>query len=1266
MQLSLSGLLAVITDDPQLRRALELADGDAGDLVPSWAADAAGADLIGPAALRPLLAAALTAAPAAVTAAPAAPAAPASPAAPGRFVLAVTATAREAEDLTAALNSLLPAPSAAYFPPWETLPHERLSPRSDTSGQRIAVLRRLARPDSGGDPRSGPLTIVATPVRGLLQPIVGGLGDLEPVTLRAGQEADLDEVVVRLVDIGYARTDLVQKRGDLAVRGGIVDVFPPTEEHPVRVEFWGDTVEEVRSFKVADQRSLQETADGLWAPPCRELLLTPAVRARAKALAAEHPGLADVLGKLADGITVEGMEAFAPVLADRMELLLDYVPPGGCVLACDPERIRARAADLVRTSQEFLEASWVNAADGAQVPIDLGGAVFQPITRVRAAAAALGLPWWTIAPFQSESTGQPDNTGIQPENTGITGPSDDSGRQRDDAVAGDETTRPSFSMEASPAETYRGDTARVLADVGQWISAGWRVVLVTEGHGPAQRLAELLRGEGLGTRTGDLGEPPEPGIVHVTTGMLDHGFSWPSVRLAVLSENDMAGQRAGGRDARRMPSRRRGGIDPLQLTAGDYIVHEQHGVGRYLEMTSRTVQGATREYLVIEYAPGKRGQPPDRLYLPTDQLDEVTRYVGGEAPTLHRLGGADWAKTKGRARKAVREIAAELIRLYSARTASPGYAFGPDTPWQRELEDAFPYVETPDQLAAIDEIKRDMEKPVPMDRLICGDVGYGKTEIAVRAAFKAVQDGKQVAVLVPTTLLVQQHTATFGERYAPFPVTVRPLSRFQSDAEVAGTISGMADGTVDVVIGTHRLLSPETSFKQLGLVIIDEEQRFGVEHKEYLKRLRTEVDVLSMSATPIPRTLEMGVAGIREMSTILTPPEERHPVLTFVGPYDEKQIAAAIRRELLRDGQTFFVHNRVASIGKVAARLGELVPEARIAVAHGQMNEHLLEKIMIDFLDRSYDVLVSTTIVESGLDIPNANTLLVDRADAYGLAQLHQLRGRVGRSRERGYSYFLYPPEKPLSEIAHERLATVAQHTELGAGMYVALKDLEIRGAGNLLGGEQSGHIAGVGFDLYVRMIGEAVSELRGGGPAERPEVRVELPVNAHIPHEYVPGERLRLEAYTRIAAVDSADDLAGVLAELTDRFGPPPEPVLNLLAVARLRAKARHAGLTDITQQGNSIRFGPVTLPESREVRVQRLYPRTVLKPGVRTMLVPVPRALPGAGHRGAAPAPRPGQLTAIGAQPLRDAELIAWCEDLIEAVLAGLGPVTSDASDA
>ncbi|HLX46947.1 MAG TPA: transcription-repair coupling factor [Streptosporangiaceae bacterium] len=1203
--MSLAGLLSVISDDPQLREALAAA-GQTGTSDRPGAVASVGGDLVAPAELRPFLAAALAAR-------------------AGRFVLAVTATAREADDLAAELTSLLPAQTVACFPAWETLPHERLSPRSDTVGQRLAVLRRLAHPDPPPSSPSlptvaGPLSVVVTPIRGLLQPIVAGLGDLEPVRLAPDQTADQDEVLTRLIEIGYSRSDLVEKRGDLAVRGGILDVFPPTEEHPLRVEFFGDTVEEIRYFKVADQRSLGQ-AGVLWAPPCRELLLTPVVRERAKELAAEHPGLSDVLGKIADGIAVEGMEAFAPALADGMELLLDNIPATGCVLACDPERIRSRAAELVKTSEEFLSASWVNAAAGGQAPIDLGESAFRPITAVRAAADQLGLPWWTVTPFG--------------------GPGDEPG-----------DGRLMFSTGASPAEAYRGDTNRVLTDVRQWLADDWRVVLLTEGHGPAQRMAELLRGEGLGARLAEIDEAPEPGVPYVSTALLGHGFSWPAIRLAVLTESDLAGQRVGARETARMPTRRRGGIDPLELRPGDYVVHEQHGVGRYLEMTSRTVAGATREYLVIEYAPGKRGHPPDRLYVPTDQLDEVTRYSGGEAPSLHRLGGADWAKTKGRARKAVREIAAELIRLYSARTASQGHAFAPDTPWQRELEDAFPYVETPDQLAAIDEVKADMERPVPMDRLICGDVGNGKTEIAVRAAFKAVQDGMQVAVLVPTTLLVQQHSVTFGERYAPFPVKVRALSRFQSNAEVAETLRGLADGTVDVVIGTHRLLSPETRFKNLGLLVIDEEQKFGVEHKEYLKRMRTEVDVLSMSATPIPRTLEMGVAGIREMSTILTPPEERHPVLTFVGAYDEKQIVAAIRRELLRDGQVFFVHNRVASIGKVGARIAELVPEARVAVAHGQMNEHTLEKIMVDFWEKSYDVLVATTIVESGLDIPNANTLIVDRADAYGLSQLHQLRGRVGRARERAYAYFLFPPERALTETAHERLATVAQHTEIGAGLHVAMKDLEIRGAGNLLGGEQSGHIAGVGFDLYVRMIGEAVSELKGSGPATRQEVKVELPVNAHIPHEYVPGERLRLEAYTRIAAIESDDDAAAVREELTDRYGTPPAPVLNLLAVARLRERARHAGLTDITLQGSHVRFAPVELPESRQVRVQRLYPRTVLKPAVRTMLVPVPKAA--AGHQQTAG--RQSPATALGAQPLRDQELLTWCCELVEAVFGGL----------
>ena len=548
----------------------------------------------------------------------------------------------------------------------------------------------------------------------------------------------------------------------------------------------------------------------------------------------------------------------------------------------------------------------------------------------------------------------------------------------------------------------------------------------------------------------------------------------------LLTEADVTGNRAATTDSRTLGSkRRRNAVDLVTLQPGDYVVHAQHGIGRFVEMRERTVSGATREYLVLEYASSKRGQPPDRLFVPTDALDEVSRYVGGEVPTLNKLGGADWAKTKGRARKAVREIAAQLVQLYAARQSAPGHAFAPDTPWQRELEDAFPFTETPDQLSAIDEVKADMERPVPMDRVVSGDVGFGKTEIAVRAAFKAVQDGKQVAVLVPTTLLATQHLQTFSDRMRAFPVNVKGLSRFTDNAEAKQTIAGLADGTVDVVVGTHRLLQTGVRWKDLGLVIVDEEQRFGVEHKEHITAMRTHVDVLTLSATPIPRTLEMSLAGIREMSTITTPPEDRHPTLTYVGAYADKQVAAAIRRELLRDGQVFYVHNRVSTIERAARHVRELVPEARVAVAHGQMNEDTLERTVNGFWHNESDVLVCTTIVENGLDISNANTLIVERSDTLGLSQLHQLRGRVGRGRERGYAYFLFPPEHPLTETAHDRLATIAQHSDLGSGAAVAMKDLEIRGAGNILGAEQSGHIAGVGFDLYIRLVGEAVAAFR-------------------------------------------------------------------------------------------------------------------------------------------------------------------------------------------
>jgi len=1175
----LSGLADLVAGDRGLASALTSARSERvpGEL-----------ELTGPPALRPFLVAGLVGA--------------------GRTVLSVTATQREAEELVTAVCDLVDPQTVALYPAWETLPHERLSPRSDTVGRRLAVLRRLRHPAPYVGP-TGPLQVVAAPVRSVLQPQVRGLADLEPVRVATGDQLDLDVLVRRLAGAAYHRVDLVERRGQFAVRGGIVDVFPPTEEHPQRVEFWDDTVEEIRSFAVADQRSLDATP-ALWAPPCRELLLTDDVRRRAAELAVTHPSLAEMLTRLADGHAVEGMESLAPVLVDEMEMLADLLPKDGHVLVCDPERVRSRAHDLVATSQEFLTASWAAAATGGEAPVDLGASAYRSLTDVRDDALVRGLPWWSTSPFGVDVEVAPDGGA-------------DSGAAR-------------TTVDLVAAPLYRGDTEQAMADVAGWMAGRHRVVVVTPGAGQAARTVELLAEHDLAARLeAELPADPEPAVVHVVTGSLDHGLVSEPLRVVVLTHDDLVGQRAAGRVDRRLPSRRRRQVDPVDLTVGDLVVHEQHGVGRYVDMTRRTVQQATREYLVIEYAPSKRGQPGDRLFVPTDQLDQVTRYVGGEHPTLDRLGGADWGRRKNRARRAVRQIAAELIRLYAARQATNGFAFSSDTPWQRELEEAFPYVETPDQASTIDEVKQDMERPVPMDRLVCGDVGYGKTEIAVRAAFKAVQDGKQVVILVPTTLLVQQHSETFAERFAQFPVVLRALSRFQTDAHAEQVLAGLADGSIDVVIGTHRLLSPQVRVKNLGLVVVDEEQRFGVEHKETLKHLRAAVDVLSMSATPIPRTLEMAITGIREMSTITTPPEERHPVLTFVGGYEDAQVTAAVRRELLREGQVFYIHNRVHSMERAAERLKRLVPEARVATAHGQMGEHQLEHVMVDFWEKRFDVLVCTTIVESGLDVSNANTLVVERADLLGLSQLHQLRGRVGRGRERAYAYFLYPPDRPLTETAIDRLATVAQHSELGGGMAVAMKDLEIRGAGNLLGGEQSGHIADVGFDLYVRLVGEAVADFRGDGHADEPTVSIELPVDAHLPHDYVPSERLRLEAYKQLAAVRREQEVSDVLAELVDRYGAPPAPVATLLEVARLRARVSAAGLTEVTAVGSTVRFGPVDLPESGQLRLQRLHPRSVVKAAARTIAVPRPRTAP------------------IGGTLLADEPLLAWCRGVVDEVI-------------
>lgn len=1129
-------------------------------------------------------------------------------------VLLVTATAREAEDLARGLDSWMDAEVVGHFPSWETLPHERLSPRSDTVGARMAILRKLAHPGRDGQK---PLKIVTAPVRSIVQPIVKGLGDLEPVLLQAGEFYNFEQVVEDLASAAYSRVDMVSRRGEFAVRGGIIDVFPPTDDHPYRVEFFGDEVEDIRYFSIADQRSLVDTSeDGsetptkMYASPCRELLLTDEVQQRARDLQASMPNVLEMLEPMSNGVAVEGMESLAPLVTD-MESFLEVLPEGSLTVMVEPEKVRHRVDDLLSTNEEFLEAAWAAAGEGLAAPVEnqqeAGG--FATLGDTRTVALEHDQGWWQFTAFDHDET--------------------------IDATA----LRSGF---ASPAQ-FAGDMTALMEHVGNRIKDRWSIVVATHGPGPARRLAELFLEQGHTATVVESIDDVQPAQIQVTAASLGSGFAWAQQRLAVVTEYDLFGRQAAGTqrgERRSLARKRRNAVDPLALEEGDFVVHSQHGIAKFIELQRRKVAGARstageegyREYLVLEFAPSKRGGAGDRLFVPTDQLDQVSQYVGGDVPSLSKMGGSDWAQTKSKARRATREIAKELIQLYSARMATSGHAYPPDTPWQAELEEAFPHIETPDQLTTVEEVKQDMEAEVPMDRLVAGDVGFGKTEVAVRAAFKAIQDGKQVALLVPTTLLARQHAETFTERFAGFPMTIRALSRFQKTKESRETVNGLAEGTVDMVIGTHRLLSDEVQFKDLGLVIVDEEQRFGVEHKEKLKKMRTNVDVLAMTATPIPRTLEMSMTGIRETSTLATPPEQRHPVLTYVGPYTDKQITAAIRRELMREGQVFYVHNRVNTINKVAARIQELMPEARVAVAHGRMGESTLEEIMVDFWEKEYDVLVSTTIIETGLDIANANTLIIEDAHRYGLSQLHQLRGRVGRGRDRAYAYFLYDSGKPLNEVAMERLKAVATHNELGSGLQLAQKDLEIRGAGNLLGGEQSGHIAGVGFDLYLRMVGEAVADFKGEEDTSPEEVKVELPVNAHLPHDYIPGERLRLEAYRNLAQAADAEAVAAVVEELQDRYGQLPEPAENLVAVANFRNTAREYGIYEVMLMGKNIKFGPMeSLPDSRAMRLKRMYPGATHRAPMKALMVPRPKT------------------KSVTGKDLVDADLLQWAGDFI-----------------
>ncbi|HET9689946.1 MAG TPA: transcription-repair coupling factor [Acidimicrobiales bacterium] len=1074
-------------------------------------------------------------------------------------VVVAMPTGADAERLAHDLGAFLGADQVDLCPAWETLPFERVSPGVETMGRRLRTIWRLHQPDRM------PKVLVA-PVRALLQRLGPHVEDVEPVTVRRGDVVDPEALVERLVRLGYRREYQVEHRGELAVRGSIVDVFGATADGPVRIDLWGDEVDRLTEFSVGDQRS---TADIDCAElfGCRELLVTAEVEERARQLVASAPWGRAHWERFAEGMTFDGMESWLPWLTADERLLVDLLPADALVVLVEPRRMRDRAAELADEEAALartLAQTW--GADGAEFP-----QLHLPFDRLLARTGAAA---WTLT--------------SAPEGPGTT------------------------SVSATGWDPVAGGPEALVTRLRSLAADSFRIVVCADGKGSANRLAATLADHGFTAPVLDApaaDEVTRPGI-RVVVAPLERGFVHPPTKIAVLAEADLTGRRRAHRRPRPRARATEGFFDDIK--AGDHVVHHQHGVGRFGGMVKRAIGGSERDYLVLEYKGG------DKLYVPSDQIDLLRPYTGGEAPTLNRLNGSEWQRTRSKVRAAVREIAQELVVLYQKRVSAPGHAFAPDTPWQHEVEEAFPYAETTDQLTAIAEVKADMEATAPMDRLVCGDVGFGKTEVAIRAAFKAVQDGKQVAVLVPTTLLASQHFQTFADRFAGYPVRVEMLSRFLTAGQSKAVVDGLADGSVDVVVGTHRLLAGELAFKDLGLLVIDEEQRFGVSHKEAIKKLRTNVDVLTLSATPIPRTLEMSLTGIRDLTLLNTPPAERLPILTYVGEYDDRAVAEAIRRELLREGQVFFVHNRVNDIERKAAELKALVPEARIAIAHGQMDESALEKVVYEFWEGRYDVLVCTTIIKSGIDMPTVNTLVVDRADRLGLGQLHQLRGRVGRAGQRAYAYLLFPPDQSLSEEAYERLRTIGEHTELGSGFKIAMRDLEIRGAGNLLGGDQSGHIAAVGYDLYVQMVSEAVAELKGEELRPPAEIKLDLPVRANLPADYVEREDLRLEAYRRLATVTTHGEVDDIKAEWLDRYGPLPDAAEALLRIGHLRAECARTGVREVavvTSSGGlsgaaaTARLSPIALRPSARVRLTRLHPKAVVKEEQGQLVVPLAR---------------------------------------------------------
>jgi len=1084
-----------------------------------------------------------------------------------RPVLIITYSIQQCRNLAGDIASLLPGEEVLIYPAFDLLPYETLAHSNELLIQRITVLTKLLRDQA---------CVIVAPVEALLTTLPPREVFLDYCwEVELGQVINLAKLLPCLVAQGYERVELVEGPGQFSVRGGIIDIFPLSNLNPVRIELFDDEVDSIREFHVTTQRSL-EKLNRAFIPPAREMIYQPQEYSSAGAKIKEelasqlerlkrlgyHEAIARLeqkvgehLEKMEAGLYFEGLDRYSHIFYPQRVSLLNYLDNQWFIAVDEPARVQEYCHQVSRERAEDFALLYEK---GQALP-------------------SQSIAWLDFEELWDRISGfQVTGFSMLPKHPGFLNP------------------RKVISIMAKAMHGFLGKLEILESELRSWRKKEYAILILAETEVRCQKLLQLLREAKLDAiYLSNPGREIVPGNIIITEGSLQGGFELTQARLVVITEKEIFGQRKKSR--RKVPARITGKLEPFaDLKVGDYVVHANHGIGRYLGVEKLDIAGIQKDYLLIKYA----GE--DRLYVPTDQVSQVQKYLGGEGatPKLNKLGGNEWARVKNRVKESVQEMARELIDLYAARQALRGHAFAPDTVWQREFEDAFPYEETPDQLQAIEEIKKDMEQPKPMDRLLCGDVGYGKTEVALRAAFKAVMDGKQVAVLVPTTILAQQHFNTFRERFASFPVKIEMLSRFRSPKEQKETIRGLAKGEVDIVIGTHRLVQGDIHFNDLGLLIIDEEQRFGVGHKEKLKQIRKTVDVLVLTATPIPRTLHMSLTGVRDMSILESPPEDRYPVQTYVVEYSPQVIRDAITRELNRDGQVYFVHNRVNDIEKAAVELQELVPEARIALGHGQMKEEELERVILDFMEGDYDILVCTTIIEIGLDIPNVNTIIINNADQMGLAQLYQLRGRVGRSNRLAYAYLTYRKDKVLTEIAEKRLRAIKEFTEFGSGFKIAMRDLEIRGTGNIFGPEQHGQMLSVGFDMYCRLLEEAVKELQGQDITESSEPSIEIPVNAFIGEDYIADQGTKMEIYKKIMLAREMADAYEIEEELEDRFGAPPEPVRNLVTLAKIRARCYQMGIQNISQHNGSIviKFAPShSVTGEQLVRLARDYPQVV-----------------------------------------------------------------------